>query len=58
MHITLAIDTIVNFVKEYVAESGADGVVLGVSGGIDSAVMSVICRKALGENLEEHSKKT
>ena len=32
MQITLAIDTIVNFVKEYAAESGTDGVVLGVSG--------------------------
>lgn len=50
MQLTLAIDTIVNFVKEYVAESGADGVVIGVSGGIDSAVMAVICRKALGES--------
>ena len=50
MQLNLAIDTIATFIKEYVAESGADGVVIGVSGGIDSAVMAVICRKALGES--------
>ena len=49
MQLTLSIDTIVNFVKEYVAESGADGIVIGVSGGIDSAVMAVIYRRALEE---------
>jgi NAD+ synthase len=50
MQLTLAIDTITTFIKEYVAESGADGIVVGVSGGVDSAVTAVLCRKALGES--------
>jgi NAD+ synthase len=36
------------FVKRKVAESGADGVVVGISGGIDSAVVVYMCTGALG----------
>jgi len=38
-----------DFIKTYVEVSGAKGVVIGLSGGIDSAVVSVLCRKILGK---------
>ena len=38
------------FIKTYVKNSGCNGVVIGLSGGIDSAVTAVICRQALGKN--------
>ena len=34
------------WVKEVLAEAGADGVVLGLSGGKDSALAAIICRMA------------
>jgi NAD+ synthase len=37
-----------SFIERKVAESGADGVVVGVSGGIDSAVVVYLCAGALG----------
>ena len=39
---------IVHFIKEYVSNSQAKGVVLGLSGGIDSATVAALCSKALG----------
>ncbi|MGD6934668.1 MAG: NAD+ synthase [Candidatus Bathyarchaeia archaeon] len=36
------------FIKEYVSNSQAKGVVLGLSGGIDSATIAALCSKALG----------
>ncbi len=36
------------FIKEYVSNSQAKGVVLGLSGGIDSATIAGLCSKALG----------
>lgn len=41
-------EAIVEFISEMVRESRAKGVVLGLSGGIDSAVTSLLCAKALG----------
>ena len=41
-------DRIVNFIKDYVKEANKDGVVLGLSGGLDSAVVAVLAKKALG----------
>lgn len=41
-----------NFIRTYVDNSGCSGVVIGLSGGIDSAVTSILCQKALGnENI-------
>ena len=39
---------IVPFIKRKVGESQADGAVLGISGGIDSAVTAYLCVEALG----------
>src|SRR6056300_161399 len=39
------IDHIVNWLKEYAQKSGSKGFVIGVSGGIDSAVTSTLCAK-------------
>jgi NAD+ synthase len=39
-----------DFIKTYVKNSGCKGIVLGLSGGIDSAVTAVLCKQALGKN--------
>lgn len=39
---------IVSFIKRKVEESQSEGVVLGISGGIDSAVTAYLCTEALG----------
>jgi NAD+ synthase len=36
------------FIKTYVASSGCRSVVVGLSGGVDSAVCAILCKKALG----------
>ncbi len=37
-----------DFIRQKVEDSGANGVVIGLSGGIDSAVVSVLCASAIG----------
>ena len=39
------------WIKTKVKESGAKGVVVGLSGGIDSSLVAVLSRRAVGENL-------
>jgi NAD+ synthase len=39
------------FIKEKVKEAGAKGAVVGVSGGIDSASVATLAKKALGKNI-------
>ncbi len=41
-------DKICSFIKRKVEKSGADGVIVGVSGGLDSAVTVALCSKAIG----------
>lgn len=43
-------DYLVSWLRTQVQKAGAKGVVLGISGGIDSAVAAVIAHKAFGEN--------
>lgn len=43
------VNKIVKFIKETVENSKANGVVIGLSGGIDSSVTAVLCVKALGK---------
>ena len=37
-----------NFIKEYMEKLERDGVILGLSGGIDSAVVAELCKRAVG----------
>jgi NAD+ synthase len=39
-----------DFIKTYVKNSGAKGVVLGLSGGVDSIVTAILCKESLGKN--------
>lgn len=43
------INLVINWIKNYVEESSAEGVVIGNSGGKDSAVVIGLCTKALGK---------
>jgi NAD+ synthase len=45
MHTEKVINHIVNWLKEYAANAGMKGFVIGVSGGIDSALTSTLCAK-------------
>jgi len=44
------VDYLVNWLREQVAQAGAEGVVLGVSGGVDSAVAAIIAKRAFPEH--------
>ena len=37
-----------DFIKTYIQNSGCKGVIIGLSGGVDSAVTAVLCKEALG----------
>jgi NAD+ synthase len=39
---------IVRFIKDYVENAGAKGIVLGLSGGVDSSVTAALCSQAIG----------
>lgn len=41
---------VLRFIRKVVHDAGAKGVVLGLSGGIDSAVVGALCVKALGKD--------
>lgn len=44
-----AVTIIKDFITTYVSNSGCNNVVIGLSGGIDSAVTAALCRDALGK---------
>ena len=46
---TMAVERIENFIRDYVDRSGSEGLVLGMSGGLDSSVVAALCSRALGE---------
>src|SRR4030042_252895 len=37
-----------NFIKEYMEKLEREGVILGLSGGIDSSVVAALCKRAVG----------
>lgn len=41
---------LVSWIKETVTDSGGKGVVFGISGGVDSSVVAVLCKKAFPES--------
>lgn len=43
-------ERIKSFISDFVESSGADGVVVGVSGGVDSATVAFLCAEALGSD--------
>ncbi|MFH0848259.1 MAG: NAD+ synthase [archaeon] len=43
-------DRITRFVRDYVDRTGRKGLVMGISGGVDSSVCSTICARAIGGN--------
>ena len=45
---TTAAKKITDFIRDYVKKSNAEGIVLGVSGGVDSAITAALCTKAIG----------
>ncbi|MFD2701997.1 ammonia-dependent NAD(+) synthetase [Paenibacillus shunpengii] len=44
----------VDFLKEYVLKSGTKGLLIAISGGIDSAVATALCKQATDELTEEN----
>jgi len=54
LDINLSIDieeaktVIEDFIKTYVKNAGCNGVIIGLSGGVDSAVTTILCTEALG----------
>ncbi len=52
MHISTKIeDRIISWLKKETVKAGARGIVVGLSGGLDSAVASVLAKRAVGKNL-------
>lgn len=43
-------EKMINWIKEKVKEAKAEGIVVGLSGGIDSACVAVLCKRAFPEN--------
>ncbi len=50
MELALVKEKTVNWLKDKVLEAGAKGTVVGLSGGIDSSVVAVLCQKAFPNN--------
>jgi len=44
------VDKLVNWIRDEVTAAGCKGVVLGMSGGVDSSVAAVLCKRALPES--------
>ena len=50
MNIKNEVDRIVNFIKNVIQESNTTGVIVGLSGGIDSTLTAGLCTRALGKD--------
>ena len=44
-------DQLINFLKDELAKTGLKKVTVGISGGLDSAVVAILCKEAFGENM-------
>ena len=44
-------EQLINFLKDEVSKIGMEKVVVGISGGLDSAIVSVLCKEAFGDNM-------
>ena len=50
MNYQLVAKEIVNWIKNKINEAGAKGAVVGLSGGLDSAVVMALCQRACPSN--------
>lgn len=50
MNIEMKAEKVVEWIKKSVKEAGAKGVVLGISGGVDSAVVAAACKRAFPDD--------
>ncbi|MDI6602152.1 MAG: NAD(+) synthase [Thermoanaerobacteraceae bacterium] len=50
MSVEILAGKIVNWMKDCVKDAGADGIVVGLSGGIDSSVVAALAKRAFPEN--------
>jgi len=41
-------DTLASFIRDYMEKLDREGIILGLSGGIDSAVVAALCKRAVG----------
>lgn len=51
MNYNLIKQQMINFLKDEVAKTGLNNVVVGISGGLDSAIVSVLCKEAFGDKM-------
>ena len=51
MEVAELADKLVAWIQEKVREAGCRGIVLGMSGGLDSSVLAALCRRASSENV-------
>src|SRR6267143_2254939 len=43
-----ALEALEAFLRDHIEDAGASGIVLGFSGGVDSALVSALCSRAIG----------
>ena len=51
MNVEELADKLVSWIRERVLASGCKGVVLGMSGGVDSSVVAVLCQRAFPQSM-------
>lgn len=56
IHVESEVNNRVAFLKEYVKNAGATGLLIAISGGIDSAVVAGLCKRATDELSQETGK--
>ena len=45
-------EQLILFLKDEVKKTGLNNVVIGISGGLDSAIVAVLCKEAFGDNMQ------